>query len=78
MASKREVETDFETTLSELELIVQQMETGELSLEQSLQHFEKGVMLTRVCQSVLSQAEQRVRILLPDSTETDFATKVEA
>lgn len=77
MTSKKEVVIDFEAALSELETLVQQMEAGDLSLEQSLQHFEKGVALTHQCQSALSQAEQRVRVLLPDNTETDFATKGE-
>ena len=53
----------FEKSLSELNQIVEEMERGELSLEQSLKHFEKGVALTRNCQSALKEAEQKVQIL---------------
>jgi exodeoxyribonuclease VII small subunit len=55
---------DFERSLSELEAIVEQLEQGELSLDDSLKQFERGVQLTRVCQSALKQAEQKVEILL--------------
>lgn len=53
----------FEASLSELEAIVERLEQGELSLEESLGAFERGVQLTRACQRALEQAEQRVRIL---------------
>ena len=53
----------FEQALAELEAIVDQLERGDLSLEQSLQSFERGVALTAVCQRALSQAEQRVEML---------------
>ncbi len=53
----------FEATLHELESLVEQMEQGELSLEDSLKSFEKGIKLTRECQSALSEAEQKVEIL---------------
>jgi len=51
---------DFEKSLQQLEEIVNKMEQGQLSLEQSLNSFEEGVQLTRNCQTVLKQAEQRV------------------
>ncbi len=54
----------FENALAELEQLVQRMESGELSLEESLQAFEQGVKLTRQCQQALSSAEQRVQLLL--------------
>ncbi|MGE0030005.1 MAG: exodeoxyribonuclease VII small subunit [Steroidobacteraceae bacterium] len=54
---------DFEAALSELEQIVQRLEQGELSLEESLRQFERGVELTRGCQKALRQAEQKIRIL---------------
>lgn len=54
---------DFEAALKELETLVQQLERGELSLEQSLERFERGVQLTRRCQQALQQAEQRVLVL---------------
>ncbi len=58
---------DFERSLAELESIVEKLEAGELSLDESLRHFERGVQLTRVCQSALKQAEQKVEILMRKS-----------
>jgi exodeoxyribonuclease VII small subunit len=54
----------FEENLSELETIVAQLESNQLSLEDALKAFEKGVKLSQDCQSVLTQAEQKVQILL--------------
>lgn len=72
---------DFEGSLTELESIVEQLEQGDLSLDESLRQFERGVQLTRVCQGALKQAEHKVEILLrktgqqglTDSTGDDFA-----
>jgi exodeoxyribonuclease VII small subunit len=58
---------DFERSLTELEAIVEKLEQGELSLEESLQQFERGVQLTRTCQAALKEAEQKVEILLRKS-----------
>jgi exodeoxyribonuclease VII small subunit len=58
---------DFEKSLSELEQIVERMEQGELSLDESLKQFERGIALTRTCQNALQQAEQKVEILLRNS-----------
>lgn len=55
---------DFETSLAELEAIVEKLEQGDLSLDDSLKQFERGVQLTRACQTALKQAEQKVEILL--------------
>ncbi|MBI5451409.1 MAG: exodeoxyribonuclease VII small subunit [Gammaproteobacteria bacterium] len=55
---------DFEQAMSELETLVEQLEQGDISLEESLQHFERGIALTRHCQQALKTAEQKVRILL--------------
>lgn len=62
MAKKKGV--NFEDSLEELEGLVEQLEDGDLSLEESLAAFEKGVRLARECQDALKQAEQRVQILL--------------
>ncbi|MBN6149623.1 exodeoxyribonuclease VII small subunit [Xanthomonas sp. AmX2] len=63
----------FEQSLEELEVLVEKMETGELSLEQSLTAYERGIGLYRQCQQALEQAELRVRLLTdpeqPDSAE---------
>lgn len=64
---------NFETALSELEALVAAMESGEMTLEESLQAFETGVRLTRECQLTLQQAEQKVQLLLAeDGTTTAF------
>ena len=54
---------DFNKGLADLEVIINKMESGDLSLEDSLKYFEKGVKLHRKCHSALSDAEQRVNIL---------------
>ena len=66
-ASKKPL--DFETALNQLETMVEQLEKGDLSLEQSLQTFEQGVTLTRDCQTMLSEAEQKVQLLIQENGE---------
>lgn len=61
----------LETSLDNLEALVERMESGELTLEDSLKAFEVGVRLSRECQQALQQAEQKVRILLEQNTEAD-------
>jgi len=61
---KKQNELNFEKSLQELESLVEKMESGELSLEDSLKCFERGVVLTRNCQKALQEAEQKVQILL--------------
>jgi len=61
---------DFEKSLDELEKLVNDLERGELSLEQSLTAFERGVKLTRECQQALKTAEQRVDQLVENSDGT--------
>ena len=64
---------DFEHSLDELEQLVARMESSELSLDESLASFERGIGLYRHCQQSLEQAELRVRLLLdpesPDNAE---------
>ncbi len=61
----------FEHSLEELEQLVEKMEHGEMSLEESLAAYERGVGLYRQCQSALEQAELRVRLLSdPDRPDT--------
>ena len=55
---------DFETAMRDLEKLVERLEQGDLPLEESLAAFERGVMLTRACQTALKEAEQKVEILL--------------
>ena len=56
--------TLFEDSLKGLEDIVEQLEQGDISLEESLKSFEQGVNLTHICQKALQEAEQKVQILL--------------
>jgi exodeoxyribonuclease VII small subunit len=62
--AKKQNNINFEQSLQELETLVEKMEAGNLSLEESLKYFERGVALTRNCQKALAEAEQKVRILL--------------
>jgi exodeoxyribonuclease VII small subunit len=54
----------FEQSLAELESLVERMESGEMSLEDSLKAFEQGIKYTRDCQNALTKAEQKVQLLL--------------
>ncbi|WP_454455991.1 exodeoxyribonuclease VII small subunit [Thauera phenylacetica] len=63
----------FEAAVSELEAIVQEMESGNLPLEDALARYQRGVGLLRHCQATLGDAEQRVRTLEGDGL-TDFPT----
>ena len=54
----------FEKSVEELDAIVSKMESGELSLDESLKLFEKGVKLTRVCQKTLEDAETKIEELM--------------
>jgi exodeoxyribonuclease VII small subunit len=62
--SKKTATPDFEAALSELESLVERMEKGDLPLEEALKQFERGVQLTRTCQSALREAEQKVQVLM--------------
>jgi len=68
MSKTREVKPGFEQALAELEGLVAKLESGDLSLDQSLTHFKRGVELTRHCQSILEEAQQTVEILNHDSS----------
>lgn len=59
----------FEKSMSDLEQIVVQLEKGDLSLEESLKQFEKGITLARKCQEVLNQAEQKIEMLAAANTK---------
>lgn len=72
MTKKRQSIPGFEKALQELEALVEKMEQGELSLEDSLQHFEQGVRLSRSCQQALREAEQKVEILLQKNDQEDI------
>ncbi|CAM3694137.1 exodeoxyribonuclease VII small subunit [Pseudomonas wadenswilerensis] len=62
--ARKKASIDFEQSLADLQVLVERLENGELSLEDSLTAFEQGISLTRDCQSALAQAEQKVQVLL--------------
>jgi len=62
----------FEESLAELESLVDTLEKGELTLEESLTAFERGIGLTRTCQKALDEAEQKVRILTEKSADAEL------
>jgi exodeoxyribonuclease VII small subunit len=70
MKNPRPPTVDFEHSLTELETLVQQLEQGDLSLEDSLKRFERGIELTRLCQTALQAAEQKVEQLLTKDGQT--------
>lgn len=72
MPRKTNKEPDFEAALTELEELVETLEQGDISLEESLKLFERGVTLTRQCQTSLKDAEQKVTILLEKSGEPEI------
>ena len=63
---------DFEAAIKELESLVERMEQGDQSLEQSLKDFERGVELTRSCQQALKQAEQKVQKLQEQTGQSEL------
>lgn len=72
MATRKTALMDFEKSLEELEGLVTQMEKGELTLEESLKCFERGIELSRTCQTALRLAEQRVEKLVQKNAQTDI------
>lgn len=65
--AKAKKSVDFEQALDQLEELVDDMENGDLTLEESLKAFEQGIKLTRECQTALSQAEQKVQMLIEEN-----------
>ena len=72
MAAKKQAEViELEKSLEELEALVERLENDELPLAEALKEFERGVKLTRQCQTTLKQAEQTVEILLKKTADAD-------
>ena len=61
--AKKPQQPDFEQSLAELESLVERMEEGELSLEESLKTYEQGIKLSRACKQALDRVEQRILVL---------------
>jgi exodeoxyribonuclease VII small subunit len=66
--SKKAKSADLESSLKEINTLIEKMEHSDLTLEQSLGHFEQGISLIKNCQKILREAEQRVHILIQNST----------
>jgi exodeoxyribonuclease VII small subunit len=62
MSTKQAI--DLEKALSDLEELVEELESGDLPLEEAMKKFEDGIKLTRSCQTALKDAEQKVEVLL--------------
>ncbi|AQZ93789.1 exodeoxyribonuclease VII small subunit [Halopseudomonas phragmitis] len=69
--ARKKTTIDFEQSLTDLQALVERLESGELSLEESLTAFEQGVALTRDCQQALTQAEQKVQQLVERNGQAD-------
>ena len=70
--TKKTKSPDLETSLTEITTLIEQMEQGDLSLEQSLNHFERGIKLIKHCQKTLQDAEQKVQILMQNNGEENL------
>lgn len=73
MSAKKHPPIPFETALAELEGLVEHLEQGELTLEEALQRFERGVVLVRTCQAALQLAEQKVEQLVERDGQVEMA-----
>jgi exodeoxyribonuclease VII small subunit len=73
MTARKNPPIPFETALAELENLVGQLEQGELTLEDSLQRFERGIVLVRSCRNTLREAEQKVEQLIERNGPLEIA-----
>lgn len=73
MAVKKPENMTFEATIEELDSLVDQLENGDLALDDALRKFERGIALARAYQTKLSDAEQRVSILLSEDDEAPLS-----
>lgn len=71
------MEKTFEASLADLEVIVGQLEEGDMPLEESLDLFEKGIKLSRDCRARLTKAERRIEILMQDSDGNLVTAEIE-
>ncbi len=73
MAVKKPENMTFEATIEELDSLVDQLENGDLALDDALRKFERGIALARAGQTKLSDAQQRVSILLSEDDEAPLS-----
>jgi len=64
----------FETSITDLEQVVTSLEKGDLSLDDALKAFETGIGLTRTCQTLLTNAEQKIEQLMKQSRSDESST----
>lgn len=77
-SNKDESPLDFESAIQELEALVERMEQGDQSLEQSLKDFEQGIALTRSCQKSLQETEQKIQQLIEKNGQDELVPFEEA
>ena len=75
---KPPVEVNFEQAMKRLEQIVEQMESGDLALEELIVRYEEGMKLVKVCQERLASAEERIEIITRDSAGKPVGKEFEA
>tara|TARA_R110002049_G_scaffold246589_1_gene420681 strand:+ start:235 stop:480 length:246 start_codon:yes stop_codon:yes gene_type:complete len=68
----RRKKLNYEASVTELESLVNRLEQGDISLEESLKLYESGVLLTRDCQDALQAAEQKVQMLIQQSGQSNL------
>ncbi len=74
MTKKAEQLPNLETSLEDITKLIENMERGELSLEQSLEHFERGIKLVKHCQKILETAEQKVDVLIQKENKDSLSS----
>ena len=70
--AKKEDLPNLEASLAEVTGLIEKMEHGELTLEQSLDQFERGIKLIKHCQKILQEAEQKVQILMQQNNKEEL------
>tara|TARA_B100001996_G_scaffold195010_1_gene149309 strand:+ start:544 stop:777 length:234 start_codon:yes stop_codon:yes gene_type:complete len=74
MAPSKKSTASIESKLNDLEKILEELESGNLELDESLKKFEKGVKLSRECQKALEEAELKIKVLMGDELEDSNST----
>ena len=74
MTPPKKSTSSIESKLNDLEKILEELESGNLELDESLKKFEKGVKLSRECQKTLEEAELKIKVLMGDELEDSDGT----
>ena len=74
MTATKKSTASIESKLNDLEKILEELESGNLDLDESLKKFEKGVKLSRECQKTLEEAELKIKVLMGDELEDSDGT----